>query len=235
MKDNNMAIKHDYDKYYIKYESQEDEIEAYNLGIKFIITKPDTFPALGINSDSTYTKGLTNFKKLSDPKTKPWSEIKKLYAKHLDYNPFNVGDTVECINNNIKSPMKKIGDIYTISRIKDDYIYYNGNYLATYKDFKIILDDKKSNKNWTDAFLEIDPLSRFQKINYSTQDTIMCENNAQANDGKNILAYVSMFNSGGFWLNEGKIYFVIIEDSKKIATYEHAKQFISNFKEKDLL
>ena len=161
-----------------------------------------------------------------------WKELRKHYAKHLDSNPFEVKDIVECIDDTSSHGSKKLGRIYTVLTISTDNIGYTQDASASYKYFKLT---DLSTKDWRDAFIEI-LNTDFTKVKYSEADTIQCSIQPTCSSSSVLLAYVSNFKSGGFWYGTKGLHFVTKgSSSAKAATYSHAKTFISQWKDMEKL
>ncbi len=215
----------------ILYESKAEELEAYNIGFKQVFTDFEkiSFGRAYGNTDSGKTEKYEEAMKSGNYIT--WKQMRKNYADCLDTNPFEVGDEVVCIKNSSDSPTKSVGSIHIVSTIEDKDIEYNGiGYTAQYKDFK--LNSSLLAKDWRDAFIE-EIGDIYVKDIYSSVKVLKCNSHAQLATSSSLLTYVSLFEKGGFWFNEDGLNFRILDNP--LATYEHAKDFISSWKDRDRL
>ena len=215
----------------ILYETRAEEEEAYNIGFKQVFTDfaEISFGRAYGNTDSGKSEHYEEAMKSGNYIT--WKQMRKNYADCLDTNPFEVGDEVVCIKNSSDSPTKSIGSIHTVSTIIDKDIEYNGiGYTAQYKDFK--LNNLASAKDWRDAFIE-EIGDIYVKDIHSSVKVLKCNGHSQLSKSSSLLTYVSLFESGGFWFGNGNLNFRILDNP--LATYEHAKDFISSWKDRDRL
>ncbi len=228
--------KYDY-KLPIFYTSIKEETEAWIIGVKEVRRGYNS--SLGIKIDKTEPSFYkTSQDILSSGKYILWKQLRKKYAKYLNKNPFEKGDKVICIANSSQSPNKIIGKEYIIYTSTELKIQYEKHYSATFKDFKLISNQYSLNqlKDWRDAFLEdnLSNLNWTKSIDGSSK-TIICTLLGFHNKANALLAYVSSFELGGFRLSEDNKLEVLISTTShpEIATYEHAKKFIKNFKDKE--
>ncbi len=221
----------------ILYESKEEEKEAQLIGFKDIYVNYGK--CIGKNEGNTLSSSEESYKKIyGSGEYILWKQMRKNYVKHLDENPFEIGDQVKCIANSSNSSSKQIGNVYTIIQIENDRITYKDEYNASYKDFKLNnINTDTSSKDWRDAFLEDISSPNWVKSINGTSMTIRCERLDSCNKANHLLAYVSLFELGGFWLSsDSKLEFLISSmEHPKIATYEHAKKFVQEYKDKQKL
>ena len=223
--------KYNYDKY-IMYQDREEEEEAAELKIKNVVTDHTAFPLIGKTNGATFSKLEDKWKELyNSGKTIEWKELRKQYAKYLDTNPFEVGDIVKCIDLDSSPGSEKIGETYKVLDKIGDKIKYSESEYSPYINFTL---EKQIAKDWIDEFLTILP-DRYSKITYSGANTLTTNRESTCTVPACLMAYITLFSSGGFWLENGNIHFVVNGSSKSHskATAEHAREFIEQWKQKD--
>ena len=223
--------KYHYNKYII-YQNTNEEKEAYDLKIKHVFTKIQNFPLIGKTKSSTYGRTEREWKELyNSGKTIEWKELRKQYAKYLDTNPFEAGDIVKCINLDSNTGSKRVGETYKVLDKRGDKIKYSESEYSSYINFTL---EKQTAKDWIDEFLKILP-KRYSRITYSGVETITTNRESTCTMTLTLMAYITLFSNGGFWLESGHIYFVVNGSSKSHskATAEHAREFIEQWKQKD--
>ena len=240
--------KYDY-RFPILYETNEEEREAFNLGIKKVYMgyNSNNGKCMGINSGHTDCTDEEKYKKaFKSGDYIAWKQLRKYYAKYLDSNPFEIGDKIECIHRTTKSTSKQIGQVFTIQGNalvgNKEFVLYTSGESAIYTDFKlhgdIIISDYNllSDKDWRDPFIQILNLN-YTKSNYNAAVVIQCTKNVTCDHGTILLAYVSLFRVGGFWFDDDGMYFTTAGSgpANPKATYQHAKNFIKSWKEKSKL
>lgn len=95
---------------------------------------------------------------------------------------------------------------------------------------KFTTQDQLAKKDWRDAFVESGIIKESQKDRYSSADCIKITICHTCSKYKKLCAYVSQFESGGFWINT-EIYFVTSgTGSDRDATYKDALMFLGGFK-----
>ncbi len=214
----------------ILYESKVEEKEAYDIGFKQVFTNLEKI-SFGILYGSTHNNKSEKYEEaMKSGNYIKWKQMRKNYADCLDENPFEMGDEVICINNSSDSTDKNIGDAFTITNAIGRKVNYKKGFSATYQDFK--LDNSRSNKDWRDAFIE-DIGDRYGKDIYAGVQVLTCNNHAQLSKSSSLLTYVSLFKNGGFWFGNNNLNFRILDNP--LATYKHAKDFISSWKDRDRL
>jgi len=216
----------------IFYKNIEEEKEAYSIGIKLHLMSYGK--SIGYGKDNTLSSSQEKYEDIfKSGNYIAWKQLRKSYAKYLDSNPFETGDKIVCIGNETNAKTKKIGDTFTVGKIKVNFIGYSDGQSAIYTDFKLVLD-LNFNKDWRDAFIE--KLGKYyEKSNYADSWCIKCNNESICSDGAVLLSYVTLFQRGGFWydINEGLHFVVGPVKNHDTATYEHALKFINNFRSKD--
>jgi len=214
----------------ILYETKAEEAEACNIDFKQIFTDIEEI-SFGILYGSTHNNKSEKYEEaMKSGNYIKWKQMRKNYADCLDTNPFEVGDSVVCIKNSSSSTDKNIGDVFTITNAIGRKINYKKGFSASYKDFK--LNSSLLAKDWRDAFIE-EIGDIYVKDIYSAVKVLKCNSHSQLSKSSSLLTYVSLFEKGGFWFNEDGLNFRIVDNP--LATYAHAKDFISSWKDRDRL
>jgi len=91
---------------------------------------------------------------------------------------------------------------------------------------------KDYTKDWRHAFVEFGVITANKLELYSGASAIKINEAHSCTQYQMLLAYVTQFDLGGFWLNEAKDLYVVTNStlSDEDATYENAMRFIENWK-----